>query len=154
MEQMGAALITSGYRPEPFQYGPDRKLRVCGALPACRIGILTKERGELPFERPLGKDFVDNHSTKGKSGLIRELIAKGLSVRQAEKAVNAVFDCMSRAVRRGETVEIPGGTIQAKIMNGESAAGIATVPGCPHPRDHCQNCQLPGTAAGGEVQAG
>jgi len=56
---------------------------------------------------------------KGKSGLIRELIANGLSVRQAEKAVNAVFDCMTRAVRRGETVEIPGGTIQAKIMNGE-----------------------------------
>jgi nucleoid DNA-binding protein len=62
---------------------------------------------------------MDNHSTKGKSGLIRELIAKGLSVRQAEKAVNAVFDCMARAVGRGETVEIPGGAIQAKSMNGE-----------------------------------
>jgi nucleoid DNA-binding protein len=62
---------------------------------------------------------LDNHSTKGKSGLIRELMAKGLSVRRAEKAVNAVFDCMTRAVRRGETVEIPGGAIQAKIMNGE-----------------------------------
>ena len=62
---------------------------------------------------------MDNHSTKGKSGLIRELIAKGLSVRQAEKAVNAVFEVMTRAVKRGETVEIPGGTIQAKIMNGE-----------------------------------
>ena len=63
---------------------------------------------------------MDNHSTKGKSGLIRELIAKGLSVRQAEKAVNAVFEVMTRAVKRGETVEIPGGSIQAKIMNGES----------------------------------
>jgi nucleoid DNA-binding protein len=62
---------------------------------------------------------MDNHSTKGKSGLIRELIAKGLSVRQAEKAVNAVFEVMTRAVKRGETVEIPGGTMQAKIMNGE-----------------------------------
>ena len=61
---------------------------------------------------------MDNHSTKGKSGLIRELIANSLSVRHAEKAVNAVFDCMSRAARRGETVEIPGGTIRAKIMNG------------------------------------
>jgi nucleoid DNA-binding protein len=61
---------------------------------------------------------MDNHSTKGKSGLIRELIAKGLSVRQAEKAVNAVFEVMTRAVKRGETVEIPGGTIQGKIMNG------------------------------------
>jgi nucleoid DNA-binding protein len=62
---------------------------------------------------------MDNHSTKGKSGLIRELIAKGLSVRKAEQAVNSVFDCMTHAAWRGESVEIPGGTIQAKIMNGE-----------------------------------
>ena len=62
---------------------------------------------------------MDNHSTKGKSGLIRELMAKGLSVRRAEKAVNAVFEVMTRGVERGETVEIPGGTIQAKIMNGQ-----------------------------------
>ena len=62
---------------------------------------------------------MDNHSMKGKSGLIQELIAKGLSVRRAEKAVNAVFDCMTRAVWRGETVEIQGGTIRAKIMHGE-----------------------------------
>jgi nucleoid DNA-binding protein len=63
--------------------------------------------------------FMDNHSTKGKSGLIRELMATGLSVRQAEKAVNAVFEVMVRAVKRGETVEIPGGTIRARIMNGK-----------------------------------
>ena len=56
---------------------------------------------------------MDNHSTKGKSGLIRQLIAKGMSVRESTKAVNAVFDCMTRAVRRGEVVEIPGGTIRA-----------------------------------------
>jgi nucleoid DNA-binding protein len=62
---------------------------------------------------------MDNHSTKGKSGLIRELIAKGLSVRRAEEAVNTVFDCMAGAAGRGEAVEIPGGTIQAKIMNGK-----------------------------------
>ena len=61
---------------------------------------------------------MDNHSTKGKSGLIRELIAKGLSVRKAEQAVNAVFDCVTRAVWRGEAVEIPGGTIKTQIMNG------------------------------------
>jgi hypothetical protein len=30
---------------------------------------------------------MDNHSTKGKSGLIREWMAKGLGVRRAEKAV-------------------------------------------------------------------
>jgi nucleoid DNA-binding protein len=62
---------------------------------------------------------MDNHSTKVKSGLIRELMAKGLSVRRAEKAVNAVFDVMTRGVERGETVEIPSGTIQTKIMIGQ-----------------------------------
>jgi nucleoid DNA-binding protein len=62
---------------------------------------------------------MDNHSTKGKSGLIRELIAKGLSVRKAEQAVNAVFDCVTRAAWRGEAVEIPGGTIKTQIMNGK-----------------------------------
>ena len=70
-----------------------------------------------PFsERIFGMDW---YSTKGKSKLIRELMDKGLSVRKAEKAVNAVFDCMAKAVRRGETVEIPGGTIQAKIRNNQ-----------------------------------
>ena len=58
-------------------------------------------------------------SNKGKSRLIRELMAKGISVRKAEKAVNAVFDCMARAVRRGEDAEIPGGRIQAKMRKGQ-----------------------------------
>ena len=62
---------------------------------------------------------MDWRSNKGKSKLIRELIAKGISVRKAEKGVNAVFDCMARAVRRGESVEIPGGRIQVKIRKGQ-----------------------------------
>jgi hypothetical protein len=54
------------------------------------------------------------HSTGGKSGLIRMLMRNhGLSKRRAEKAVNAVFDCMIRAVERGEEVEIPVGRIRA-----------------------------------------
>jgi nucleoid DNA-binding protein len=55
---------------------------------------------------------MDWRSNKGKSKLIRELMAKGFSVRKAEKAVNAIFSLMGRAVYRGEIVEIPGGTIQ------------------------------------------
>ena len=62
---------------------------------------------------------MDWRSNKGKSKLIRELMAKGISVRKAEKGVNAVFDCMARAVRRGESVEIPGGRIQVKMRKGQ-----------------------------------
>jgi nucleoid DNA-binding protein len=36
----------------------------------------------------------------------------GFSKRKAEKAVNAVFSCMARALRRGEEVELPVGWIQ------------------------------------------
>jgi nucleoid DNA-binding protein len=52
-------------------------------------------------------------STKGKSGLIKMLIRQhGFSKRRSERAVNAVFDCMARALRRGEEVELPIGWIQ------------------------------------------
>ena len=43
----------------------------------------------------------------------------GFSVRKATKAVNAVFGCMARAVRRGEVVEVPGGTIRARTRQGK-----------------------------------
>ena len=52
-------------------------------------------------------------STKGKSGLIRQLINKGFSARKAEKAVNAVFDVLSTAIASGQIVELPGGSVQA-----------------------------------------
>jgi nucleoid DNA-binding protein len=44
--------------------------------------------------------------------LIRMVMAKGYSLRKSQKIVDAVFDTMARAVRRGEIVEIPGGEIQ------------------------------------------
>ena len=62
---------------------------------------------------------MDNHSMKGKSGLIRDVIRKGFSVRRAIKGVNAVFDCMARAVRRGEVVQIPVGTIRPRAQKGK-----------------------------------
>ena len=49
------------------------------------------------------------YSRTGRAGLIRDLMEKGFSVRKAEKGVNAVFACMTAALRRGESVEIPGG---------------------------------------------
>ena len=52
------------------------------------------------------------HSTAGKSALIKMLMKEhGFSKRKAEKAVNAVFHCMARALRRGDEVELPIGWI-------------------------------------------
>ena len=52
-------------------------------------------------------------STAGKSALIKMLIKEhGFSKRKAEKAVNAVFYCMARALRRGDEVALPIGWIQ------------------------------------------
>ena len=49
-------------------------------------------------------------STKGKSGLIKMLMqTHGISKRKAEKAVNAVFDCMSLGLRRDGCVELSVG---------------------------------------------
>jgi nucleoid DNA-binding protein len=53
------------------------------------------------------------HSKAGKSGLIKMLLKDhGVSKLKAEKAVNAVFDLMAQALRRGERVELPIGWMQ------------------------------------------
>jgi nucleoid DNA-binding protein len=62
---------------------------------------------------------MNRESSGGKGSLIWELRQRGFSVRQARKAVNAFFDCATRAVRRGERVEIPGGAIQVKSTRGQ-----------------------------------
>ena len=46
--------------------------------------------------------------------MIRELVAKGMSLRMAERAFKAIFDVMKRALRRGEEVELPFGTLIVK----------------------------------------
>jgi len=52
-------------------------------------------------------------SNTGKSALIKMLMKEhGFSKRKSEKAVKAVFDCMARALRRGEEVELPIGWIR------------------------------------------
>ena len=62
---------------------------------------------------------MNSYSHTGRSGLIRDLVAKGYSFRQATKLVNAFFDIMTRALERGEQVEIPGGSIQVEELEGE-----------------------------------
>ena len=64
---------------------------------------------------------MDWYSNGGKSGLIRDVMAKGFSVRRSEKAVNAVFDCMRQALARDETVEVPGGSLRVQLWNGRAS---------------------------------
>jgi len=62
---------------------------------------------------------MNSHSNTGRSRVIRDVMAQDISVRKATKGVNAVFACMTRALGRGEQVEIPGGWIQTKEWKGE-----------------------------------
>jgi nucleoid DNA-binding protein len=62
----------------------------------------------------------DKKKKGGKSVIVKDLMAKGLTARKAEKAVNVVFDQMTLALCRGEKVAIPGGSIQAKPRKGKS----------------------------------
>jgi nucleoid DNA-binding protein len=61
-------------------------------------------------------------STAGKSALVKMLMMEhGVSKRKSEKAVNAVFDCMARALRRGDEVELPIGWIHTAPRAGQEA---------------------------------
>jgi nucleoid DNA-binding protein len=55
----------------------------------------------------------------GKSSIVKDLMATGLTARKAEAALNAVLDSMKFALWCGEPVEVPGGTIQTKIRQGK-----------------------------------
>ena len=55
----------------------------------------------------------------GKSTIVKDVMAQGFTARKAEKAVDVVFDCMKLGLWWGEPVEIPSGTIQAKIRKGK-----------------------------------
>jgi len=60
----------------------------------------------------------------GKSKIIQDVRATGLTARKAEKAVNTVFDHLKLGLWWGEPVEIPGGTLQSKIRNGKPRTRI------------------------------
>jgi nucleoid DNA-binding protein len=53
-------------------------------------------------------------------------MATGLTARKAEAVLNAVLDRMKFAIWCGEPVEIPGGTIQAKIRQGKQRKVVQT----------------------------
>jgi|GEM_PF-6826940 len=71
------------------------------------------------------------NSTAGKSALVKMLMQEhGVSKRKSEKAVNAVFDCMARALRRGDQVELPIGWIQtARSVDPNKSCADADLPG-------------------------
>jgi len=59
--------------------------------------------------------FESYHKTLRKGYLVKMLCEKhGMSKRKAAQAVNAVFDLMTRALWRGENVDLPVGSIHAK----------------------------------------
>ena len=63
---------------------------------------------------------MNSYSDTGRTGLIRALMAKGYSARNAEKLVNAVFATMTRTLSRGEEVEIPGGKLILEQRKGQA----------------------------------
>jgi len=54
----------------------------------------------------------------GRSVIVKDLMAAGLTARRAEKALTAVFYCMKRCLWRGEVVPVPGGTIRTADRKG------------------------------------
>ena len=62
---------------------------------------------------------MNSYTDSGRTRLIHAVVAKGYSFRKATELVNAVFETMTRALNRGEQVEIPGGRIQVKQQNGK-----------------------------------
>jgi hypothetical protein len=70
-------------------------------------------------ERRSARKVIDMKKKKGgRSSIIKDLTATGLTARKAVMAVNAVFDYMTLAAWWGEPVEIPGGLIQSTIRQG------------------------------------
>lgn len=57
--------------------------------------------------------MLKKRSSSYRGRLVDLIESKGFSRRKADRAVAAVFRCMSRAIRRGELVEVPGGILQA-----------------------------------------
>jgi hypothetical protein len=55
---------------------------------------------------------------RGKSTIVKDVMAQGFTTRKAAKAVNVVISYMKLGLWWGEPVEIPGGIIQAKVRKG------------------------------------
>ena len=69
-------------------------------------------------------------SKGGKSGLIKMLMEEHkLSKRKAEKAVNAVFERMTAALKRGEEVELPVGWLRVDSRPAGRKAAVSKTSG-------------------------
>jgi nucleoid DNA-binding protein len=64
------------------------------------------------------KKEKDMNEKGGKSRIVKDIMAKGFTARKSEKALNAVIDSLKFALRRGEPVEVPCGTLEAKVQSG------------------------------------
>jgi nucleoid DNA-binding protein len=94
------------------------------------------------------------YSNTGRARLVRELMAKGFSVRKAEKTVNAVFDRMIAALRRGERVELPVGWIQAKLREGKPRTQVKRLSNIHTRKTRLVIARYAGPAARRHLQAG
>jgi nucleoid DNA-binding protein len=56
-----------------------------------------------------------------KVAVANELAAKGFSRREATRAVNAIVESMKDAVKRGEVVETPFGTVKRTLIRPKAA---------------------------------
>ena len=66
--------------------------------------------------------FMNWRSTAGKSALAKMLMKEhGFSKRKSERAVNAVFNCMARALRCGDIVELPIGWMHTAVLSAKRA---------------------------------
>lgn len=64
---------------------------------------------------------TQNTKIGGKRGLVKAVMAKGVSARKAAQAVNAAFNLMKQALSYHEPVEVPGiGTLEVLLQKGNS----------------------------------
>ena len=99
----------------PTERDKDRFLAAVGYQTYHSMSDLTLVRRRLPE-----REFVEMKKTKGgKSRIVKDVMAKGFTAREAQDVVTAVFSLMKLALQSGDPVEIPGGTIQAKARKGK-----------------------------------
>src|ERR1039457_5303021 len=99
----------------PTERDKDRFLAAVGYQTYHSMSDLTLLRRRLPE-----REFVEMKKIKGgKSRIVKDVMAKGFTAREAEEAVNAVFSLMKLALQSGGPVEVPGGTLQAKARKGK-----------------------------------
>jgi hypothetical protein len=70
---------------------------------------------------------VDWKAEGGKSGLVRVIHSLGLSYRKSERGVNVLFEVLANALDRGESVEIPGGSLYCHTVKRKSRVHFSRI---------------------------